>query len=222
MPSYIDEEAERYVRALGPEHDDLHAEMAAFADEHDFPIIGPDAGGVLRSYAAATQAERVFEFGSGFGYSAYWFLKGMADDGRIVLTEIDEAELAKGEEFLASAGLADRATFECGDAMEIAHDYAGPFDVALIDHQKSRYADAFDLIRDELAPGGVVIADNMLYGGHDFHDSLDYVTGDGDLPDDENARGIVAYLEAVRGAEGFHTSILPVGSGLAVTVRDVA
>ncbi|MFC3959524.1 O-methyltransferase [Halovivax cerinus] len=222
MPSYIDETAERYVRAVGPEHDDLHAEMAAFADEHDFPIIGPDAGALLRSYAAATQAEQVFEFGSGFGYSAYWFLQGMADDGRIVLTEIDEAELAKGEEFLSHAGLADRATFEHGDAMAIAHDYAGPFDVVLIDHQKSRYADAFDLIRDDIAPGGVVIADNVLYGGHDYHDSLDYVEGTGDLPDDENVRGIVSYLETVREADGFHTAIVPVGSGLAVTVRDGA
>ncbi|WP_247729848.1 O-methyltransferase [Halovivax limisalsi] len=219
MPRYIDESAERYVRAVGPDHDETHAAMAAFADEHDFPIIGPVAGGVLRSYAAARRAERVFEFGSGFGYSAYWLLQGMADDGEIVLTELDAEELEKGEEFLADAGEADRATFERGDALEIAQEYDGPFDVVLIDHQKSRYADAFELIREKLAPGGVVIADNVLYGGHDYHDSLAYVEGDGELPDDENARGIVRYLETVRSADGFQTSVIPVGSGLAVTVR---
>lgn len=222
MSRYIDETAERFVRATGPTHDEIHEAMAAHADEHDFPIIGPDAGGVCRSYAGATQAERIFEFGSGFGYSAYWFLKGMADDGEIVLTELDADELAQAEAFLSEAGLADRATFEHGDALEIAREYEGPFDVVLIDHQKSRYADAFELIRSEIPPGGVVIADNMLYGGHDYHDSLEYVESGGDLPDGENARGIVAYLETVRSAEGFHTSVLPVGSGLAVTTRERA
>lgn len=222
MPRYIDETAERYVRATGPTHDALHEEMAAFADEHDFPIIGPDAGGVLRSYAGATQAERIFEFGSGFGYSAYWFLQGMADDGEVVLTEIDADELAQAEAFLSEVGLADQATFEHGDALEIARAYDGPFDVVLIDHQKSRYADAFELIREQIPPGGVIIADNMLYGGIDYHDILPYVEADEALPDDANARGIAGYLDAVREAPGFHTSVLPVGSGLAVTTRERA
>ncbi|WP_254864213.1 O-methyltransferase [Halovivax gelatinilyticus] len=220
MADYLDDSVKRYLRATGPDHDEIHAAMADHADECGFPIIGPDAGGVLRSYAAATRAERVFEFGSGFGYSAYWFLKGMADDGEIILTEIDKEELAEGERFLAEAGVADRATFEHGDAMEIAREHEGPFDVVLIDHQKSRYADAFELIRDELAPGGVVIADNIFYGAVDYEDILPYVESGEPLPDDDNTRGIADYLDTVRAADGFHTVVLPVGSGLAVTTRE--
>jgi caffeoyl-CoA O-methyltransferase len=61
----------------------------------------------------------------------------------------DEIEPAR--EFLGRAGLADRAAFEHGDAMEIVDRYDGLFDVVLIDHQKSRYADAFHSVRDRLA-----------------------------------------------------------------------
>jgi caffeoyl-CoA O-methyltransferase len=74
---YLSEQADRYVRATGPTHDDLQREMAAHADAHGFPIIGPDAGGVLQTLARLRGADRVFEFGSGFGYSAYWFLQGV-------------------------------------------------------------------------------------------------------------------------------------------------
>ena len=216
----LSDDAQRYLRATGPTHDAIHEEMAAYADEHGFPIIGPDAGGVLRSYAAATEARRIFEFGSGFGYSAYWFLQGMADGGEIVLTEIDDDELAMAEEYLERAGLSDRASFECGDAIEIAEDYEGPFDVVLIDHQKDRYADAFALVRDELPPGAVVIADNVLSGAVDYRDLLPYFESGESLPDDANTRGIADYLDTVRADDDFHTVVLPVGSGLAVSTRE--
>ncbi|WP_290816686.1 O-methyltransferase [Halovivax sp.] len=220
MSEYLADDAKRYLRETGASHDAIHEEMAAHADEHGFPIIGPDAGGLLRSLAAATNAERIFEFGSGFGYSAYWFFQGMGAEGEIVLTEIDADELELGREFLEGAGLADRATFEHGDALEVAEGYEGPFDVVLIDHQKDRYAEAFELIRDELPVGGVVVADNIMRGAVDYRDILPHLESGEALPDDENTTGIADYLETVRADEDFHTIVLPVGSGLAVTTRE--
>lgn len=129
---------QRYVRATGASHSEIQEEMAAYADEQGFPIIGPDAGGVLRMLARLTDAERVFEFGSGYGYSASWFLAGGADE--VVLTEIDEEELEMARSFLARADDTDRAHYELGDALETVDDYDGPFDVVLVDHDKPRYA----------------------------------------------------------------------------------
>lgn len=216
---YLSDTAQRYLRATGPTHDEIQAEMASFAAENDFPIIGPDAGGVLRALAATTQADRVFEFGSGFGYSAYWFLQGMPADGEIILTEFDEDELEMAEAFFERAGLTGCATFEYGDAMETIERYDGPFDVVLIDHQKHRYAEAFEAVEDDLPAGAVVVADNMMRGPIDIDDLLDYFESGEPLPDDENIRGIAAYLDTVRAADDFHTTLLPVGSGLAVTTR---
>jgi predicted O-methyltransferase YrrM len=216
---YLSDTAQQYLRATGPTHDEIQAEMAAFADENDFPIIGPDAGGVLRGLTAATQARRLFEFGSGFGYSAYWFLEGMPDDGEIILTEFDEDELAMAEEFFDRAGLSARATFEYGDAMETIERYDGPFDVVLIDHQKHRYADAFEAVEDDLPAGAVVVADNVMRGPIDIDALLEYFETGAPLPDDENVRGIATYLDTVRATDDFQTTVLPVGSGLAMTTR---
>ena len=216
---YLSETARRYLRATGPTHDEIQTEMAEFASEEGFPIIGPDAGGLLRTLATTTQAERIFEFGSGFGYSAYWFVQGMPDGGEVVLTEFDEDELAMAEDFFERAGLTDRAHFEYGDAMESIREYDGPFDVVLIDHQKERYADAFEAIREDVSVGGVVVADNMMRGPVDLEDLLGYFEGGEPLPDDASTQGVAEYVETVQSAAGFHTTLVPVGSGLALTTR---
>jgi len=206
-----------FLRATGPRHDDVQAEMAAYADDHGFPIIGPDAGGVLRLLARLTDAERVFEFGSGFGYSASWFLRGGAD--HVVLTEIDEGELDMAREHLEGAGVADRATFEHGDAVELVERHDGPFDVVLIDHQKSRYVDAFERVHSKLREGGVLVADNVVRGPVDFDAVRAGVEGDLSGDASPQTRGVVEYLRTVRAAESFETLVLPVGSGIAVSNR---
>lgn len=208
----------RFVRAVGPDHTPIQRRMAEFAEQESFPNIGPDAGAVLRFAAQVTDADRVFEFGSGFGYSASWFLRGGAQ--QVVLTEFDADELAKGQTFLREAGLADRCVFEEGDAMDTIDRYDGPFDVVLIDHQKSRYDEAFDAVRPKLAPGGLVIADNVTRGPIDFETLLAHVERDAPLPaadEDPQTAGIGRYVDHVRAADGVDSFLLPVGSGLFVS-----
>lgn len=206
-----------FLGAVSPTHDEIQHEMVAYADDHGFPIIGRQAGGLLQSVARARDAERVFEFGSGFGYSAYWFLQGMPTDGEVVLTEFDREEIELAEEFFERAGLADRAHFENGDALETVAQYDGPFDVVLIDHQKSMYPDAFEAVREKLPVGSVVIADNIMRTP-----VMAYFRGDADRPDGDSARGLVEYLEMIRADDDFHTIVLPVGNGLAISTRERA
>lgn len=103
--------------------------------------------------------------------------------------------------------------------MDIVDDYAGPFDVTLIDHQKRRFVDAFEAVRGKVPVGGVVVADNVMHGPFDLGDLVAYFEGGVDLPADEQVRGIAEYVAHVRDAEAFDTVILPVGNGLAVTTR---
>ncbi|XVH31042.1 O-methyltransferase [Haloferacaceae archaeon DSL9] len=216
----LSDDRSRFARAIGPDHTPIQDEMAAYADEHGFPIIGPTAGSVLRLLARATNASRAFEFGSGYGYSATWFLRGMDPTGEIVLTEFDADELEMARDFFERAGFTDRAVFEEGDALAIVDSYDGPFDLVLIDHEKERYADAFEPLRTKLRPGGVIVADNLARGPIDFDALLAFVETGAELPQNDAATaGIARSLEAIRAAEGFETTLLPVGSGLAVTVR---
>jgi predicted O-methyltransferase YrrM len=219
----VPDAVEAFAATVGPEPDEILAEMDRRAEETGFPTVGPAVGGWLQQLAGLLGAERVFEFGSGFGYSAYWFLRGMDESGRIVLTEIDSEELDDARRNLERGGVAGRARFEHGDAIEIVDEYEGPFDIALIDNEKRRYTEAFEAIRSEIPVGGIVVADNAIRGPFEF-ETLSALVDGGDVDgiDDPNvgaARGVAAYLDHVRSADAFETTLLPLGEGLAVSRR---
>jgi len=204
---------------VGPGRDEIITEMDARADSEGFPTVGPEVGGWLSMLARLTDAERIFEFGSGFGYSAYWFARGLGPDGEIVLTEIDADELDSAREYFQRAGIDDRARFEHGDAIEIVDRYDGPFDVVLIDNEKGRYVEALDALEGKLRPGSLVLADNAVTAGIIDRDDVVALVDGEDVPGATDAsRGIAAYLRYVRDRDDFETVLLPLGEGVAVSV----
>ena len=219
MSHPVPEVTEEFARTLAPNPDEVIEEMDARADREGFPTVGPAVGGWLRLLARSIEAERVFEFGSGYGYSAYWMAPAIPDDGEIVLTEIDEDELEDARENLARGGFADRARFEHGDAIETVERYDGPFDVVLIDNEKDRYLEAFEAVREKVPVGGIVAADNaMTAGSLDFGDIRALLAGE-DVDATETSRGIAEYLETVGDDPEFETGLLPLGEGMAVSIR---
>jgi caffeoyl-CoA O-methyltransferase len=212
---------DRVLSLTTPEPDDVLVEMEEQANRDGFPTVGPEVGAFLRLCARLTDAETVFEFGSGFGYSAYWVAPIVGEDGRVVLTEFDEDELDQARTYFERGGYADRATFEGGDALETVQQYDGPFDLVLLDHQEERYVEAFEAVRGEMASGGVVVAENVL------HPDVEFTPGDleaalrDERPLDMGStlESTVEYFRHVRGAPEFETTVVPVGQGLFVSVR---
>ncbi len=219
MADHLSETVTAFATAIGPEPGEVLREMDEKARGEGFPHVGPAVGGWLATLARLTDARRIFEFGSGFGYSACWFARELAADGEIVLTEIDADELDEAREFLAAAGHADRARFEHGDAIDTVERYDGPFDVVLIDNEKHRYAEAFEAVRGKIADGGVVAADNAIAGGNvDVADLVDHFGG-GSPAMNENTAGIADYVETVRADDAFETALLPLGEGVTISVK---
>ncbi|WP_255169833.1 O-methyltransferase [Natrononativus amylolyticus] len=218
--SVLTDEIGRFVRAAGPEPDETLREMDAYAEEQGFPHVGPEVGGFLRLLARMTDAERIFEFGSGYGYSAYWFAGALPVDGEIVLTEVDEDELEMARGYMAEGGYDDIARYELGDAMETVGRYDGPFDVVLIDHQKHRYRDALEVVKPKIPVGGAIVADNAIRAGIIQFEKLLEIAEGGEPEDvNEHTRGVADYLEAVRADSDFETVVLPLGEGIAVSYR---
>lgn len=230
----VPDEITRFARSVGPEPDDVLVDMHALATRESYPIVGPEVGAWLSQLARITATERVFEFGSAIGYSAYWFCRALPPSGEVVLTDHDPDTLDRAREFLERGGFEDRATFEVGDAVATAEEYDGPFDVAFLDIEKYQYADAFEAIRDDVAPGGVVVADDTMTAGRkhvedvvDFGAVLRTVEIDDlsveDFPLGEEARrgsrGIVEYLATLRDDPEFETTLLPLGDGVTVSTR---
>ena len=212
-------EVEQLAGLIGPEPDEIIESMEDHADREGFPTVGPEVGAWLSVLARTTSAERIFEFGSGFGYSAYWFARGMADRGELVLTEIDEDELNQARDYFEQAGIADRAYFEYGDAIEIVEEYDGPFDIVLIDNEKQRYRDALETVESKLRPGSLVLTDNAITAGViDREDVVALLAGESVDTATEASRGIAEYLDYVRDHDDFETALLPAGEGVSVSV----
>lgn len=221
MTDVLPDESARFVRAVGPQPDEILEEMDEYARENGFPHVGPEVGGWLALLARMVDARRVFEFGSGYGYSAYWFARELPTDGEVVLTEHDADELELAREYMDRGGFSELATYEEGDALEAIERHDGPFDVVLVDLRKDQYPDAFDAVREKVAPGGVIVADNAMTAGSIQFEKLLEIQ-EGDDPDDvnEHTRGIAAYLDAVRAAPEFETAVMPIGEGIAVSHKE--
>lgn len=220
MSELVSEDVTRFAHAIGPQPDEILKQMDEYGAEIGFPTVGPAVGGWLATLCRLVDAERVFEFGSGFGYSAYWFARALPPAGEVVLTEIDEDELDRAREYFDRGDLIKRATFEHGDAIDYAGEYEGPFDVVIIDNEKHRYEEAFDAIREKVAPGGVVVADNaMTSTSVDFETVLELVEGGTVSKSTKSTRGVAAYLERVRADPEFETAAIPLGEGIAVSHR---
>ncbi len=199
---------ERYLLEVGREEDPLLDEMDRVAEVRQFPVVGRLVGRVLRQLARLSGARRVFEIGSGFGYSAYWFLLGMPPDGRIVLTDRSAENLGLARDFLKRAGFEGRADFVRGDGVEVLRSREGPFDLIFFDHEKERYPEALDVALARLRRGGLLAADNVLWFGR----PLDARERGPDV------EGIREFTRGIFSRPGLITSILPIRDGLSVTI----
>ncbi len=162
----VDPAIENYMRGLlrGTDTPMLHA-MEALAARRNFPIVGRLVGVFLESLAKSINATRVFEFGSGYGYSAYWFAKAVGPEGRVVCTDGDPQNREQAERFLHSAGLWDRIDFHTGFAQDIFARTDGLFDICYNDVDKGDYPEVWRLAKARIRPGGLYIADNVLWHG---------------------------------------------------------
>ena len=217
MSKILDPTIESLLRLGNDEPEPTLQRMEDYGRERDFPIVGPDVGQFLRVAATVVGAERVFEFGSGFGYSAAWIAAVLPESGDIYLTDYDEENLDRAREFMIEAGHGDIAHYRDGDALQSFEATTGPFDVVLIDHEKSRYGAAFERAEDRITDGGIVIADNAMAGPVEPA-TVDAALG-GSEPVDEATAGIVSYIETVRDHSAFESVLVPLGEGLVVSVK---
>lgn len=141
-------------------------EMEKLAREKNFPIVERQVGAFLEVMAKSIGAKRIFEFGSGYGYSAYWFAKAVGDKGTVICTEGEETNLTLAKDFLTRAGLWDRIDFHVGWAQEEIEKIDGDFDIIYNDVDKCDYPEVWSLAKKRLRKGGLYIADNCLWFGH--------------------------------------------------------
>jgi predicted O-methyltransferase YrrM len=157
---------EDYMRGLtGRTDHPVLTEMEVVAEKNNFPIVGRLVGVFLETLAKTINAKRIFEFGSGYGYSAYWFAKAVGADGQVICSDGDPFNKEKAERYLGSADLSGRVDFRIGLAQEIFTQTQGSFDICYNDVDKGDYPQIWQMAKDRIRPGGLYIADNVLWHG---------------------------------------------------------
>jgi predicted O-methyltransferase YrrM len=189
-------------------------ELLADARER-FREIGPsievpiETGALLATLVRATGARRILEVGTLFGYSTTWMARALPDDGHIDTLELVPEHAAFARELLREAGLAERVVVHQGDARETLARLQGPYDLVFIDADKEGYVDYLDRALEIVRPGGTIIADNVIWSGRVADPSND----------ESGTQALRSYLERVMHHPQLDTNVLPVGDGVAISIR---
>lgn len=204
----VSESIVEYLDDLGGPSPDPAPEMEAEAEERDFPIVGPQVGRLLALLSGMNRPGRIVELGSGFGYSAFWFGMG-ATRAEIHLTDYDESNIRRARSYLDRSDHPERFVYHVGDALESVTSIHGPIECVFIDMKKTLYPRALEWAEDRLAPGGMLIADNVLWRGTVAED------GEGD----EDTQALKTFNERLFQSP-WSSSILPLRDGVAVAQKD--
>lgn len=166
------DQLQAYMAGLVPERPLELQKMEAYAQEHNFPIIGPASGQFCYQIARLTNAKRIFEMGSGYGYSTYWFAKAVAENigattekGEVHHVVWDEDLSQMAQTHLDILGYNHLVHYHVSEAIATLRETKGPFDIIFNDILKDSYPESIPYIAEKLRPGGVLLIDNMLWGG---------------------------------------------------------
>lgn len=210
----VNPQVEGYMRGLLARHDEpVLLEMEAEAKESGFPIIGRLVGVTAEVLARSIGAKRVFELGSGYGYSAYWFSRAVGPSGEVHCTDGDPNNEGKALDYLGRAGLAEPIRWHVGEAVATLEAADGDFDVVYNDIDKDGYPDAWMTARERLRVGGLYLCDNVLWYGRVA------------VPDPDDARphyteAILEHNRLIAEDERYLSTIVPTRDGVMVALRN--
>lgn len=159
--------------------------------------ISPDTGRFLNTLVRGLRRPTVLEIGTSFGYSTIWLAEAARSaGGRLITMELHAYKSEHAREMAERAGLSDHIEFRVGDAVTMARELPHTVDFVFLDLWKDLYVPSFDAFHEKLAPGAIVVADNMIRPG---------------------GEPLKAYATAIRAKAGITSILLPVGSGLEVS-----
>ena len=210
--SVATEQITDYLRSLIKENTGILKELEEKALKEYIPIISPEVAQLIRLLSEMTDAKKLLEIGSAIGYSSILFA-GFSDDMKITTIEMDEERATEAEENIRRAGMDKKITLLNGNALQVMDQIAEEFDIVFVDAAKGQYNNFLPKCLKLLKKGGLLISDNILYRGT--------VAETGFIP--RKHRTIIVnmkeYLKRLSEDENLTTSIIPIGDGVAVSLK---
>lgn len=206
----------QYIEKIIPTRSEQVLKMEQYAKEHNVPIMDLTGMETLLSYVRLKKPNRILEVGTAIGYSAIRMALA-CENAEIISIERDEERYNIAKDNVRSFHLESRITLLFGDANELqsqVENYA-PYDFIFIDAAKGQYQNFFDHYSSMLSPDGIIVTDNVLFRG--------YVADESGL-ESRRLRSLVkkirSFNEYMMQHPDYQSSILPVGDGMMVSIRN--
>ncbi len=203
-----------YIRNLVPEKSQLK-DLEAYAVKNHIPIVEPEVAQLLRVLIKMQRPRNILEVGTAIGYSAIVMAKNTGEDTRITSIERRKDMVQLARENIDKYQFNNKIRVIEGDAAEILPSIEENYDFIFLDAAKGQYMDFFNEAIRLLKAGGIIVSDNVLFKGMVSSDKLVI----------RRKKTIVkrlrSFLKYINQIDGFTSSIIPIGDGLAITYREV-
>ncbi|HEY2855409.1 MAG TPA: O-methyltransferase [Gemmatimonadaceae bacterium] len=200
-----------YISALFAPEDSLLVSLREEADRTGLPpiAVSADEGRLLQVLLTSIGARRVLEVGTLGGYSAIWMARALPDDGELLSIEIEQKHAEFARRYFERAGLSSKVEVRVGRALDVLPSLDGErFDAVFIDADKEPMPTYLDWALRLLRPGGLVIADNTLWGGKVFDDA----------ENDEKTRAVREFNRKMATDPRVLSILVPTHDGVAIGV----
>lgn len=206
---YINE----YIRSTIKPNSGLLAQLEEYAAQNHVPIIQPEVAALMKVLGNMHKPLRILEVGTAIGYSAMLFSSFLKTGGKIDTIERNEQMLELARKNIKAAGLQDTINVIAGDALEVLECLDKEYDMIFLDAAKGQYSEFLEQSKRMLVAGGLLVSDNVLYKGMIATDELVV----------RRKKTIVtrmrSFLKELCRDDGFETSIIPIGDGVALSYR---
>ena len=211
----VDERMLDYILSLDKDSSPLVRTIEQEAIRDYVPIIRKESQSLLRVLLKIKKPGQVLEVGTAIGFSAILMGECLPENSHLTTIEKYEKRIPIAKENFKRAGMEDKITLLEGDAVEILKGLEGPYDFIFMDAAKGQYIHFLPEVLRLLAPGGILISDNVLQDGDVVESRYAVVRRNRTI----HSR-MRDYLWTLKHMEGMETMVLPIGDGMTVSVKE--